>query len=122
MTARGRYFTGLAAATATGAVIVGLASPEVRQEVGWGIGLALLVQAPLGWLTVRSVGTERFQIVWVAGMLVRLALVAMAGLIMVPALRWEMVPTLAGLVGTILVLLVVEVLTVLRQNPETQKR
>jgi hypothetical protein len=120
MTARGRYLTGLAAAAAIGAVLVGLVPPEVRQEVGWGIGLAVLVQAPLGWLTVRSIGTERFQIVWVTGMLIRFALVAVAGLILVPALRWEMVPTLAGLVGTILVLLVVEVLTVLRLNSKNQ--
>jgi heme A synthase len=122
MTGRGRYLTGLVAAAAIGAVIVALMSPDVRPEVGWGIGLALLVQAPLGWWTVRSVGSERFQVVWVAGMLVRLVLVAAAGLVLVPALRWEMVPTLAGLVGTILVLLVVEVLTVLRQNSESQIR
>ncbi len=122
MTARGRYLTGLAAAAGFGALIVGLVSPVVRREVAWGIGIGLLVQGPLGWLTVRSVGTDRFQIVWGAGMVVRLALVAVAGLALVPALHWQMVPTLAGLVGTILVLLVVEVLTVLRQNSEIKGR
>jgi hypothetical protein len=55
-------------------------------------------------------------------MLLRLALVAIAGLVLVPALRWEMVPVMAGLVGAILVLLVVEVLTVLRQNSEIRER
>jgi 4-amino-4-deoxy-L-arabinose transferase-like glycosyltransferase len=122
VTARGRYLTGLAAVAALGALIAGLVSPAVRQEVAWGIGIGLLVQAPLGWLTVRSVGTDRFQVVWVIGMVVRLALVAVAGLALVPALRWQMVPTMAGLVGTILVLLVVEVLTVLRQNSEIKER
>jgi heme A synthase len=122
VTAGGRYLAGLAAVAAAGALVTGLISPAARQEVAWGIGLALLVQAPLGWLTVRSVGTERFQVVWVAGMLVRLGLVAMAGLVLVPALGWEMVPVMAGLVGAILVLLVVEVLTVLRQNSEIKER
>ena len=122
MTAGGRYLAGLVAVAALGALTVGLMPPAVRQEVAWGIGLALLVQAPLGWLTVRSVGTERFQAVWLAGMLVRLGLVVVAGLVLVPALRWQMVPAMAGLVGTILVLLVVEVLTVLRQNSEIKER
>lgn len=122
MTAGGRYLAGLAAAAAAGALVTGLVSPAIRQEAAWGIGIGLLVQAPLGWLTVRSVGTQRFQVVWVAGMLLRLALVAVAGLVLVPALRWEMVPVMAGLVGAILVLLVVEVLTVLRQNSEIRER
>jgi hypothetical protein len=116
MTGRGRYLSGLAVVAAVGALVIGRVSPAVRQEVAWGIGLALVVQAPLGWLTVRSVGTGRFQMVWALGMLVRLGLVAVAGLVLVPALHWQMAPTLAGLVGTILVLLLVEVLTVMREN------
>ena len=105
-----------------GAAVVGLASPETRLEFAAGIALGLLVQAPLGWLTVRSVGTERFQLVWLLGMMVRLAVVAIAGLVLVPALDWEMVPTLAGLVVTILVMLVVEVLTVVKENSGIKAR
>jgi heme A synthase len=101
---------------------VGMAAPAIRPELAWGVGLGLLVQAPLGWWTVRSVGTERFQVVWVLGMVIRLALVALVGLVLVPALRWQMVPTLAGFVGAILVLLVVEVLTVLRENSGIRER
>lgn len=122
MTAGQRYLAGLALAAALGAATVGMASPAVRTELAWGVGLGLLVQAPLGWWTVRSVGTERFQIVWVLGMVVRLALVAIVGLVLVPALRWQMVPTLAGFVGAILVMLVVEVLTVLRENSGIRER
>jgi heme A synthase len=122
VTAGQRYLAGLALATALGAATVGMASPAVRAELAWGVGLGLLVQAPLGWWTVRSVGTERFQIVWVLGMVVRLALVAIVGLVLVPALRWQMVPTLAGFVGAILVMLVVEVLTVLRENSGIRER
>jgi hypothetical protein len=55
-------------------------------------------------------------------MVVRLALVAMTGLVLVPVLRWQMAPTLTGLVGTIVVLLVVEVLTAMRENRGIQAR
>ncbi len=122
MTAGGRYFTGLLVVAAAGLATVFTVSPDIRREVTWGIGIALLVQAPLGWWTVASIGTDRFQLVWVLGMVVRLAMVAVAGLILVPELRWEMVATLAALVATMLVLLVVEVLTVLGKNSEIKAR
>jgi heme A synthase len=122
VTAGRRYLSGLALAAMAGAVVVVLASPATRIELAAGIGLGLLVQAPLGWLTVRSVGTERFQLVWVLGMIIRLAVVALAGLILVPAVDWQMVPTLGALVVTILVLLVVEVLTVMRKNSGIEAR
>jgi heme A synthase len=122
VSAGGRYLSGLALAAMAGAVVVVLASPATRIELAAGIGLGLLVQAPLGWLTVRSVGTERFQLVWVLGMIIRLAVVALAGLILVPAVDWQMVPTLGALVVTILVLLVVEVLTVMRKNSGIEAR
>ncbi len=56
------------------------------------------------------------------GMMVRLALVVLAGLVLVPALRWQMVPALGGLVGAILVLLAVEVVTVMRENSGIKAR
>jgi uncharacterized membrane protein len=55
-------------------------------------------------------------------MIIRLAVVALAGLILVPAVDWQMVPTLGALVVTILVLLVVEVLTVMRKNSGIEAR
>jgi heme A synthase len=122
VTAGGRYLSGLLLAAAIGLVAVFTVSPDIRPEVASGIGLALLVQAPLGWWTVRTVGTERFQLVWVLGMVTRLVLVAVAGLILVPELRWEMVAALAALVATMLMLLVVEVLTVLGKNSEIKAR
>lgn len=122
MTAGGRYLSGLLVVVAIGMVVVLAVSPDIRREVASGIGVALLVQAPLGWWTVRSVGTERFQLVWVVGMVIRLALVAIAGLILVPELRWELVATLAALVATMLVLLVVEVVAVMGKNSEIKAR
>jgi heme A synthase len=122
VTRGGRYLGGLLVVAALGLVAVFTASPDIQPEIAWGIGLGLLVQAPLGWWTVQSVGTERFQLVWVFGMVIRLVLVAVAGLILVPELRWEMVATLAALVGTMLVLLVVEVVTVLGKYYEIKAR
>jgi hypothetical protein len=107
---------------ALGSTIVALISPAIRSEVGWGVALGLLIQAPLGWLTIRSIGTDRFQPVWVLGMVVRLAVVALAGLVLVPALDWQIVPILAALVATLLVLLLVEVLTLLWDNSRIKAR
>jgi heme A synthase len=122
MTAGRRYLSGLLLVVVIGLVVVFTVSPEIGREVAWGIGIAVLVQAPLGWWTVRSVGTERFQLVWVLGMVIRLAVVAIAGLILVPELRWELVATMAALVATMLVLLVVEVVAVLGKNSAIKAR
>ena len=122
MTARGRYLAGLAAAAVLGALTAAVAAPADRVELAAGIGLGLMVQAPLGWLTVRSVGTERFQAIWLPGMLVRLGVVVLAGLVLIPPLNWQLVPALAGLVVTILVLLLVEVLTVARNTSGVMAR
>jgi heme A synthase len=118
MTAASRYLSGLLVVAAIGFGAVFIVSPDIRREVAWGIGLGLLVQAPLGWWTVCSVGTGRFQLVWVLGMVIRLAVLAITGLILVPELRWQLVAALAALVATMLLLMVVEVLTLLGQNPE----
>jgi hypothetical protein len=117
-----RYLGGLASVAILGAAVVAFAGPADRLELAAGIGLGLLVQAPLGWLTLRIVGTARFQTVWLLGMLVRLGVVALAGLILIPALNWQLVPALAGLVVTIVVLLVVEVVTVMRDTSGVMAR
>jgi heme A synthase len=122
VSARSRYLIGLLVVAVTGLVAVFAVSPDIRREVALGIGLGLLVQAPLGWWMVRSLGTDRFQLAWALGMVIRLAAVAVAGLLLVPTLRWEMLATLAALVATLLVLLVVEVLTILGKNSEIKAR
>jgi heme A synthase len=122
VTPKRRYLAGLAAVAALGALAIVLVSPDRRLELASGIGLGLLVQAPLGWLTIRSLGTPKFQAIWLLGMVIRLGAVAVAGLVLIPALRWQMTPALAGLVGTILVLLLVEVVTVARDSAGMQTR
>jgi heme A synthase len=111
-----RYLLGLAVVGLIGAVLAWLLGPGLRDEVAFGVLIGLIIQAPLGWWTVRSLATERFQLVWVLGMIIRLAVVAIAGLVLAPAYGWNTVATLAALVATLLVLLLVEAVTALREQ------
>jgi hypothetical protein len=116
VTAGKRYLLGLALVGLIGAVVAGMLGAELRPEVAFGVLIGLLVQAPLGWWTIRSLGTGRFQLVWVLGMVIRLSVVAIAGLVLAPEYGWHTVAILAALVATLLVLLLVEALTALREQ------
>ena len=122
MTAGKWYLVGLAAVGLLALLVTRPLGPEHRDEVGYGILLGLVVQAPLGWWTIRSIGTERFQLVWVAGMVIRLLVVGVAALLLAPAFGWDTAATLAGLVATLLVLLLVEVLIAVRQQSGIKSR
>jgi hypothetical protein len=111
-----RYLLGFGLVVGGGLGLAGAADPGVRWEIVSGVLLGLLLQAPLGWWTVRSIGTDRFQLVWVVGMLTRLALIAVTGGFLVPAFGWRLAPVLGALVGTLLLLLLVEVVTALREQ------
>jgi heme A synthase len=117
-----RYLLGFGLVVGCGFGLAGVADPAIRQDMAWGILLGLLLQAPLGWWTVRTLGTDRFQLVWVVGMLTRLALVAITGLILVPAFGWRLMPVLGALVGTLLLLLLVEIVTALREQSGVKVR
>jgi hypothetical protein len=110
------YLGGLGLAAAIGAVVLAMASPGIRNELAGGMAVGFLVQAPLGWWHVRTLGTGRFQLVWGAGMLIRLLSVGVTALILVPAFRWQLAPALGGLLGTIAILLFVEVFAVMRKS------
>ena len=71
MTRAGRYVAGVAAVGAVGLIVAAGSPPESRPGILWGLAVGLLLQAPLGWWTLRAVGTERFLMVWGLGMLVR---------------------------------------------------
>jgi hypothetical protein len=79
-------------------------------RAGWwlALGLTLMVQSPLGWWLVASVGGDRFFVIWVIGMLLRLALVGVTALVLVPSLGLPAAPTLLALVGFLVVSLALE--------------
>jgi peptidoglycan biosynthesis protein MviN/MurJ (putative lipid II flippase) len=122
VTAARLYLIGVAATVGLGAVIAFSFDPGIRREIVCGLVIGLLVQAPLGWSTLRSIGTERFQLVWVTGTVIRLALVGIAALILIPALGWQMAPALGALVATVLALLLVEVVTASMQHSGIRAR
>lgn len=110
------YLAGLGIAAAAGATVLVLAPVEYRDAIAGGLAVGFLVQAPLGWWHVRTLGTERFQLVWGAGMVLRLLSVGITALILAPLFRWRLAPALGALLGTIAVLLFVEVLAVMRKS------
>jgi heme A synthase len=110
------YVAGAAAITAIGLAVLLLISPEAHREIAWGLGIAIALQAPLGWWTVRSIGAPRFQLVWSAGMVIRLAILAVVALVVAPAYRLALQPLLGTLVGGMVALLLVEVWTAMREH------
>ncbi len=108
MTTAPRYLIwfGAAAAVLGG---LALASPaEMRREVSFAVLLAIVLQGPLGWWAVNSLGTARFVWVWGFGLLMRFGVVGLVALGVVPAVGWAPGPVLLSLVGALIVLLAVE--------------
>jgi len=104
----GRYAMGLVlVAGGTLALSFVLRGAE-RAAVRGALAAAVVVQGPLGWWLVRSVGTRRFLLVWALGLATRLTLLAIAGWVIVPALGWAMEPTLLSLAALLFALLLVE--------------
>ena len=116
MTAPRQYVMGLVAVALLGIVVVALSPEKSREEIAVGLGTGLLIQAPLGWWTLRSIGTGNFQAVWVGGMLIRLLLVAIAALVLAPIYHWDAAALLLALVATLLVLLLIEAMTAVRKH------
>jgi hypothetical protein len=113
---RSLYLTGAGSVAALGVLAVLVAAPEIRAEMIWGLAIAFALQAPLGWWTVRSIGAPRFQLVWSAGMLIRLTVVGIAAMILAPAFGLELSSLLGSLVAAMAALLIVEALTAMREH------
>jgi hypothetical protein len=107
---------GLVLVAAGGAMLTALVPPDRRTAVVWGVVTGLVLQAPLGWWAVRSIGTERFMAVWGLGMLTRLTLVAVAALVVVPVLREAAGTMLGAMVAVLVALLLVEGVTAFREH------
>lgn len=118
----GGYVAGVILVAAAAAGVTGAVPDEVRLEVGWGAAVALLLQAPLGWWALGSIGTERFFAVWTLGMIVRFAVVGIAGLALFPAIGGRAGPMLGSMVGVLLALLLVEGVTAFRDHSREDQR
>jgi hypothetical protein len=116
VTFTGRYLAGVAAVGAAGLGLVAGAPPAWRPGMAWGLMAGLVLQAPLGWWTLRAIGTARFLAMWGLGMLVRLAVVAIAALVQIPALGDAAAPMLATMVGVLVALLLIEGVVAMREQ------
>lgn len=115
-----RYLAGYALAGAAGALATALAPGSVQREIGFGVVVGLVLQGPLGWWAVSALGTDRFMIVWGAGMLMRVTVLVLVALVALPALGWSAgwaaAPALLSLVATMMAMLAVEAVTAMKQN------
>lgn len=122
MTPAFRYLAGVALVVGAAAVAL-LTVPEAdRAPVGWGLLIGLVLQAPLGWWTLRSLGAERFTYVWGLAMLARFTTVGVAGLVLLPLVGSRAEPMLLAMVGILLMLLLVEGLTALGAHSREDDR
>jgi hypothetical protein len=122
VTLGGRYVAGVVAVGVAGLVSAALLEAPTRAGVLWGLAVGLLLQAPLGWWTLRMVGTERFLTVWGLGMLVRFAVVAVAAFALTAAPDRLAAPMLTTMVGTLVALLVVEGVVAMREHSRKDER
>lgn len=107
-----RYLMGLGFVALAGVGIGVILPPDARE--GWwpALVLGLVVQAPLGWWVISSLGGPSFLAAWAVGLLARFGLVGLAAFVLVPQLGWPPSATLLSLVGVLLALLVVEMVVV----------
>lgn len=116
MTRGGRYLAAVGGVAAGAVALTGLVPAGERTAAWWGVGVGLVLQMPLGWWAIQSIGTERFLAVWVLGMLVRLTVVLIAGLVLLPVLGSRADAMLGAMVGVLVALLAVEGSTAFREH------
>jgi hypothetical protein len=116
LTLRGGYVAGVMAVGLAGLVVAALMPAPVRTGVLWGLAVGLLLQAPLGWWTLRALGTERFFTVWGLGMLLRFGVLAVAAFTLTAVPGPLAAPMLTTMVGTLVALLFVEGAMAMREH------
>ena len=122
MTRGGRYLAAVGGVAAGAVALAGLAAAGDRTAAWWGVGVGLVLQTPLGWWAIQSIGTERFLAIWVLGMLVRLTVVVIAALVVLPVLGPHAEAMLGAMVGVLVALLAVEGLTAFREHSREDRR
>ena len=118
----GRYLAGVAVVAAATAAAVAMVPADVRGEVGWGAAVGLLLQAPLGWWTLRTNRHRALPAGVGLGMLVRFTVIGVAGLVVIPALGVRAGPMLVSMVGVLVALLLVEGAAALREHSREDQR
>ncbi len=116
------YLAGVAVVAAGGAVLTAAIPATDRGAAAWGVVAGLVLQTPLGWWAIRSIGTDRFMAIWAVGMLVRLTSVAVAGVVVLPVLGRRAGAMLGAMVGVLVALLLVEGFTALREHSREGER
>jgi hypothetical protein len=122
MTLGGRYLGAVGVVAAGGTALGWLVPADERAAVWWGVGVGLVLQTPLGWWAIQSLGTDRFMAIWGLGMLVRLTVVMLAALVVQPALGARAGAMLGGMVGVLVALLAVEGVTAFREHSREDRR
>jgi heme A synthase len=122
VTLAGRYVAGVASVGVAGLGLMAVFPAGSRPGMAWGLIAGLLLQAPLGWWTLRAIGTDSFLTVWMLGILVRLAVVAIAAFAIIPALGDEAAPMLVTMVGILVALLLVEGVVAMREHSREDQR
>lgn len=112
MTPSRTYLVGVALIGLVMSGIVLRFSPASRPAGFAMIVLGLVVQGPLGWWMVKSVGTPKFLGAWVIGMLVRFGLLGVVALLVFPLLGWPLSPGILVLAVVLFAMLLLEGLVV----------
>ena len=122
MTLAGRYLAGVGIVAAAGLGVMAVLPAGCRPGMARGMIAGLLLQAPLGWWTLRAIGTERFLTLWGLGILVRLSVLAIAAFATIPALGDAAAQMLVTMVGVLVALLLVEGVVAMRQPSREDER
>jgi hypothetical protein len=113
-----RYLLGMAALLLLFLGMLAFAPVPWRPSLWLALGLAMAVQVPLGTWLLSCLGSDRFLPVWVLGMLVRLTLVGLAGLVLFPLFGSPLAPGLITLVLLLMASLALEGLVLLLEFRE----
>jgi hypothetical protein len=122
VTLAGSYLAGVGAVAAAGLAVMAAVPAGSRPSVAWGLAVGLVLQAPLGWWTLRAIGTERFVTLWGMGLLVRLSVVAIAAFATIPAMGDAAAPMLVTMVAVLVALLLVEGVVAMREHSREDER
>ena len=108
-----RYLLGMGAVLILFLGVLAIAPADWRPSLWLALGLAMAIQVPLGMWLMICLGSDRFLAVWVLGILARLGLVGVAGLVLFPASHWPAAPGLLSLAFLLMTSLALEGLVLL---------